>query len=172
MAKCAHCGATILFGGTPYGNAVFCNDKCLHQGVYAREAQHVPEEMVDDLVRQIHEGECPVCGGPGPIDFHFSHRVMSFLVVTQYQTNPRISCRGCGSSAKIKDFFVTTFVGWWGIPFGVILTPIYMIRNLFGLAAPSSLEPSEHLREHAKLILAHHLLTQPAEEKTLPEETY
>lgn len=162
MSKCANCGTMILFGGKKHGSLTFCGDGCFHQGVYLREALAIPDEVVEQVVREFHEGECPVCGGPGPVDFHFSHRVMSFLVITQFQTIPRISCSGCGMNAKIWNSFVTFGLGWWGVPFGIALTPVYLARNLFGLLSSGSLEPSQHLKDHVKLMIAQQALEQQA----------
>lgn len=39
MQRCASCGRTILFGGRHHGNARFCNDTCLLNGLLLLQGQ-------------------------------------------------------------------------------------------------------------------------------------
>ena len=112
----------------------------------------VPEDEIEEALTAFHQGDCPCCGGPGPVDFHFSYRVISFVVLTQFQTIPKISCRSCAQKSKLGNFFATLFLGWWGIPFGLIITPIYLCKNLYSLMFPVSADyPSDQLREFIRL---------------------
>ncbi len=48
---------------------------------------------------------------------------------------------------QIKDALLSLFLGWWGFPWGVIVTLIQIIRNLVGmLNHPHSSQPSRKLR--------------------------
>ena len=84
MATCANCGQQILFGGVSRGTLRFCNQRCHDAAGHLRESWNVPDDEVEAATMAFHQGDCPCCGGPGPVDFHFSHRVMSFLVFTQF----------------------------------------------------------------------------------------
>jgi predicted amidophosphoribosyltransferase len=60
--------------------------------------------------------------------------VISVLVVT-FRRSSAIYYLRPGESALGKGFqyiLLTFFLGWWGIPFGLIYTPIAIIRNLSG----------------------------------------
>jgi hypothetical protein len=47
------------------------------------------------------------------------------------------------------------FLGWWGFPWGLILTPVQIGRNLFGLVrSPSSFAPSAQLERIVRLTIA------------------
>jgi len=155
MASCASCGQTILFGGKKCGDFVFCNDRCLSNGTLQKIAVNIPDDVILELAHEFHASACPICGGAGPIDVHLAYRVMSFVVLTRYQTIPQISCRRCGKKMKMNNALLTFALGWWGFPFGLILAPVYLIRNLIGIASPpSALEPSAHLKTHARLVAA------------------
>jgi len=40
------------------------------------------------------------------------------------------------------------FFGWWGFPWGLVLTPVQITRNLIGMSrGPDSPRPSEDLRK-------------------------
>ena len=155
MANCASCGQMILFGGVKHGSLRFCNKRCYDAAGYLQVAEQLPDDVVDEALTDFHQSNCPCCGGPGPVDIHFSHRVMSFVVLTQFQTIPKICCSSCGTKSKIGNFFATLFLGWWGFPFGLIFTPIYLCKNIYGIVFPvSSVEPTEHLRDFVKQNLA------------------
>ena len=168
MATCANCGQAILFGGVKHGTLRFCNQRCYNA---AKQHLHlevdVPENEVDEAVTAFHQSDCPCCGGPGPIDFHYSYRVMSFVVLTQFRTIPKISCRACARNAKLGNFFATLLLGWWGFPFGLIFTPIYLGRNLYSLCFPVPEDtPSDQLREFVRLNIAQQNVIQAAVEKS------
>jgi hypothetical protein len=50
-------------------------------------------------------------------------------------------------------------LGWWGIPFGLIITPIILAMNGVALIYnPLKKSPSKALRAYARLVAAHELL--------------
>ncbi len=68
MAQCAYCSTTIILGGKKEGDLRFCNDKCVERGFVLIVADQIPPEMLNEAVTEVHQGVCPACGGPGPID--------------------------------------------------------------------------------------------------------
>jgi ribosomal protein L24E len=92
MAKCAYCGSTILFGGKQASALRFCNDKCLGKGQIVLIAGSVPDDVVKTQARSVHAGPCPICNEQrGPVDAYTSHKIISFLVMTQFSSTPRIA---------------------------------------------------------------------------------
>lgn len=164
MSNCANCGSVILFGGVRHGSMVFCGEGCYNKAEGIRQVLDIPDEDIRHLVREIHEGACPVCGGSGPVDVHSSYRVMSFLVFTRFESLPRISCRECASRARVRNGFLTFFTGWWGFPWGILMTPIYLFYNLTGSGSPPSDEPSRNLIDHTKILVAQHIASQAEED--------
>ncbi len=155
MAKCDACGSTILFGGKRNGDLRFCNDRCLARGASISTAREIPEDVVRQRVWSVHQGRCPRCNGPGPVDVHVSHRVWSALVLTSWKSEPRISCRSCGVKRQIGDAAFSLAFGWWGIPWGLVLTPVQIGRNVVGtMRGPDPSAPSEQLSKHVRLTLA------------------
>ncbi len=170
MSQCANCGTVILFGGVIQYGSVYCGKACAQRHSTGRV--EVPDAVLDQAVREVHQGDCPVCGGPGPVDIHSSHRVMSFLIITQFQTIPRLSCGSCAKKAKLFNSFVTGTIGWLGVPFGLIFTPIYLTKNLVGLCfSRSSEEPSAQLREFTRSLVVQNVLTQAMDRLKPPEES-
>lgn len=142
IKNCYYCKHTILFGGVKDKGLTYCNKKC-HALGYVVEME---EDEVLNIALDIHEGNCPKCGGSGPVDLYKSFLVYSVLVITSHQDRLHLCCVNCGSKAISKDLMISALAGWWGFPFGFIITPIQVIRGLVALASkPSPERPSSAL---------------------------
>ena len=148
MKRCDTCGATILFGPVRQGNRIYCKAACRDQDVASLAASHLPADLVVQSVRAIHEGSCPVCGGEGPIDVHVSHHVLSMFVLTSFKSEPKICCHRCGRNAKIKAILLSGLFGWWGVPWGMLGTPVQILRNLPRNKSSDQEGPSRALLRH------------------------
>ena len=155
MASCAACNATIFFGGNRNGDLRFCNARCEQNGLLSIRASEIPKEVVSKHLDELHRGNCPKCGGDGPVDVHTSYRIWSALVMTQYASRPSICCQGCGTKQRIGDTAFSAVLGWWGFPWGILVTPIWIDRNVIGFFRnPDPSEPSPALEKVVRLHLA------------------
>ena len=155
MARCDYCDSYILFGGKKKSGRTFCNDECLQEGRLMIAADRLPQHAVDDAIDKTHQGECPLCQGPGPIDVHTSHTVWSIIALTSWKSTPHVCCRSCGRQKQLTGFVTSGLFGWWGFPWGFIYTPIQLYRNLSGIiAGPDPEVPSEQLETLTRLELA------------------
>lgn len=155
MAKCAACGSTILFGGVTQDGERFCNSSCQQQYLVAEVASQLPADLIEQALEETHQGDCPVCGGEGPVDVHTSHRAWSALIVTTWSSHPRVSCRSCAVKHNLLSTMFTGTFGWWGFPWGLIATPIQVTRNFVALfRGPDPSSPSPALRAHVMTDLA------------------
>ena len=155
MARCDTCGSTILFGGKLQGDLRFCSDQCSAGGLLLASSRQLPDNLVQERVWSVHQGRCPKCGGPGPIDVHVSHRVWSALVMTSWQSRPRISCRSCAAKRQAGDAVFSLVLGWWGFPWGPLMTPVQVARDLAALAkGPDPSKPSPQLEKMVRINLA------------------
>src|SRR5262245_9633737 len=161
MASCDSCGSTILFGGQQVGSYRFCNQQCAAKGTLLQFADQIPADLVQRQVWSLHNSNCPVCGGSGPVDVHTSYRVYSVILMTSWQNLPRVSCRSCGVKAKLTDGAISLVAGWWGFPWGFIMTPIQLGRNIIGLIkGPDSTGPSPQLEKTVRTMIASQLAQQ------------
>jgi hypothetical protein len=169
MAKCDYCGSTIIFGGKRQGEQRFCNQRCQGQGTLLAISHQVPEHVVHESVWNVHQGKCPKCGGAGPIDVHVSHRVWSALFMTQWRSTPHILCRGCGVKSQLMDAGFSLALGWWGFPWGFILTPVQIGRNVVGIfKGPDPTQPSAQLEKIIRINIAAKAVQANAAAKSAP----
>lgn len=165
MTSCADCNSTILFGGKRHDGLRYCDATCLQRGVLTRVADQLPKHDVDIYVANVHRGRCPNCAGEGPVDVHTSHRVYSLILYTSWSSRPTICCRGCGIKRKIGDAVFSVFFGWWGVPWGLFVTPLQIGRNVAGcFRTPDPRMPSRSLEKMLRLNMAANVF-QPQERK-------
>jgi hypothetical protein len=152
MAKCDYCGSSIIFGGKREGELRFCNDRCRSNGRILLLSRQVPDGVVRESAKKVHQGKCPKCQGPGPVDVHVTHRVWSALFLTSWRSIPQISCRSCGRKSQLGGAAFSLLLGWWGFPWGFIITPIQIGRNVFGMVTgPDPDQPSAQLEKAIRM---------------------
>jgi|SRR5579863_2666675 len=147
MAKCGYCGSTIIMGGAYAGGQRYCNNRCANNAAVLAVAQHIPQEVFEQQVEQVYRGNCPRCGGAGPVDVHKIHQVWSVLVLTRWSSRLQVSCRSCATKSQLGGAAFSAVCGWWGIPWGLILTPVQITRNVMGMfGGPKGSQASDALR--------------------------
>jgi len=155
MATCAACNSFILFGGDKAENLRFCNAKCREQGEVLIAAQNIADAVVAAAACEVHNGACPTCGRNERVELHKSYEIASFLLYTRYKTNTHLCCLGCARKQQVTDLLASAALGWWGVPWGVLLTPVQLLRNLFALLLPpANAAPSGEMLDAVRLILA------------------
>ena len=153
MAKCGYCGSTIVIGGVRAGEQRFCNNKCAGNAYVLSVSQTVPPDVLEKKIEEVWRGNCPKCGSVGAIDVHKFYQVWSALVLTRWTTNSQVSCRSCATKRQAGALLFSLFFGWWGFPWGLILTPVQVTRNIVNMASgPDAAAPSADLR---KLVQVH-----------------
>lgn len=160
MARCGYCNSLILMGGTQVGSTKYCNDQCATKGQLLVRSQQVPEAHVQELVYRMHQGPCPKCGGSGPIDVFTAHSVWSAVFLTSWKSQPQVSCKSCGVKSQIGGILSSAVLGWWGFPWGIIMTPVQIFRNIAGMTRKvDTTMPSEDLTRVARI----HLASEPGQ---------
>jgi len=161
MSKCDYCGTTILFGGQKTGTLRYCNARCASSGTLVQTSMQLPGPLVQQQTLAVHKGSCPKCKGSGPVDVHTSYRVWSFVLFTRWSSHPQVCCRACGARAQLGGALLSVLAGWWGIPWGLIMTPIQIGKNIIGMVSPpDSTKPSPQLERLVRLNLGSQLAQQ------------
>jgi hypothetical protein len=165
LARCAKCNTLILFGGVKDAGRRYCSVACHNADALARASQLLPDEAIDGHLLDFHEGPCPMCKGPGPVDVYTSHFVWSAIVFTRHGSQKQVSCRGCARRRQLRDTLTSALGGWWGFPWGLLMTPVQLVRNIMEMnGGPSPDLPSKELEQYVRLSIAHQVAsTQHAE---------
>jgi hypothetical protein len=166
MAKCGYCNSTVLFGLRD-GEQRFCNEKCKRNAYVLRMSKLVPAEKLEREVETVYRGNCPKCNLPGPVDIHKYYEVLSFVVLTRWTTKQQVSCQSCGRKRQLGAIALSFVGGWWGFPFGLILTPVQITRNIIAMCSrqPDS-QPSVNLRKLIQLHLGEQIARGQAGART------
>jgi hypothetical protein len=93
--------------------------------------------------------------GPGPVDVHESHWVWSGIAFLQSGSQRHVTCRRCAFKSQVGNLVVSAALGWWGFPWGFVLTPVQVVRNVIGMMSPPDpSQPSARLVQVARVQLA------------------
>lgn len=161
---CATCRKSILFGGKRAGSRRYCSKKCFNADHLGRLADLVPEARVDEVVAQLRRSRCHSCRRDGDLEIFKSYTVYSVVVLTSWKEKSQLCCRSCARGRQLKDMMSSLALGWWGIPFGLIVTPIIVLMDGAALIHnPLTKPPSKALRAHARLVAAHELARKERE---------
>jgi len=155
MARCDFCRQVILFGGVRDSGLRFCSQGCHARSSVLVAARNLPQHVVDEKAEIVHRDRCLKCQGNGPVDIHTSHRALSFLVISTWRSTPHVCCRSCGTKSQVFDLLITLVCGWWGIPWGLIMTPVQIVRNIIGMVrGPDPERPSDALKNIVRVMVA------------------
>lgn len=162
MTNCAQCDGSILWGGVQAYGHTFCGKVCAERG-RARFDIPVPQDDVIALAAAIRDTACPTCSRNRPVDLRVAPYAVSLLVVTMWGRRATLACRSCGLRQQLLWLVVTFLMGWWGIPIGVIVTPVQLVRGITGIVRdPAESGPSPLLLQHCRVQLAEQIRQQNA----------
>ncbi|HNQ88761.1 MAG TPA: hypothetical protein PKM73_09120 [Verrucomicrobiota bacterium] len=167
MAVCTYCATTVLFGGIRTAEGLFCNERCLQSHALLGQVERVYEDVVARKVAELHQGRCPRCGGPGPNDAHRAYRVRSLLFFSTWSNTPQVCCRACARRSQLAAIGYCLALGWWGLPWGLLMTPLQVWRNLRDLCARR--DPTRPSRE-LEVIVRVGLAAKRARERQPPQD--
>ncbi len=124
-------------------------------------SQQIPNDVVQRSVGEVYRGTCPHCKGPGPVDVHHSYRVYSFVFMTRWESRYKVGCRSCGRKRQLGDLAFSLVAGWWGFPWGLIVTPVQVVRNISAMAKAGREDgPSPKLERAVRIGLASNAVQQ------------
>ncbi len=154
MARCDRCGQIIVAGAMRHGDGAYCGERCLQKFVAAAlSLAQVSDEEVARRAREVFDGLCPRCMGPGPVDVRTSHIAWGALILSGTSSSPVICCRSCGVRRQMAGLAATFVAGWWSIPWGLINAPVQIARNIGDMMRKQT-EPTPELIAAIRLELA------------------
>jgi hypothetical protein len=123
-------------------------------------------DISDDVVRTqamaIRRGACPQCRKSGSaVDMRTEHWVLSAIFLTRYGRRTALSCRDCGQRRNLQALGKCILLGWWGFPFGLLITPYKIFANVGEMLRKDREEPSDALRDAIRARLAASVRPRP-----------
>ena len=104
-------------------------DPNLLKGALAQNKEYSLEE-IEVYSKLLQDLPCPICKETREkLNGTISHTVISFIVFTSSRAEPIIACPNCLDKKNKRSMISTFLLGWWGFPFGILKTPIYIYRN-------------------------------------------
>lgn len=100
MKVCRNCERIILFGGIERDGMTFCREECFRLA-FPYGCLAIPDEVVEEIIRSIHDGNCPVCGCSGPVDAYFTAHPDGDEPSAKTW---RVSCQGCEAKSDLINF--------------------------------------------------------------------
>ncbi len=160
MARCKTCNA-LMVGGVTEGENRYCSQRCQAVAHMRDMMARLPDDLVAEEVRKVHQGPCPRCKKAGPVDVHDSHFVWSLIFLTRRTSKAHVCCKSCARSEQTSALVGSLFAGWWGFPWGFIYTPMQIGRNISAMSGgPNPAAPSPRLQEFVRAKLAQQVLIQ------------
>jgi hypothetical protein len=96
----------------------------------AQNKEYTIEEL-EHYSSKLRELPCPICGQKEQkLNGTIAHSIMSFVIFTTYKSIPYIACPQCLDKKNNGALISSAILGWWGIPWGLIKTPVYIYRNI------------------------------------------
>ena len=160
--ECDFCGQPVRSSTVEDHGQKFCSIDCLQNARLMEASVDIPEQEILKHATEIRNGPCPAClRQEGGIELRKCYWVWSAVLFTRYGTSPKFCCKKCGTKANLLAIVSCSILGWWGFPFGLLLTPIYIISNVAAMFRKfDKSKPSEELIQTARLQLATALLGQ------------
>lgn len=104
------------------------NDNLL-KGIDSQVKNLSPDEL-NDIKTKIKGLACPNCRNKAQeLNGGIIRRVRSYLIITQYEKNVIITCNSCLEKEQKSQLIKNSLLGWWGIPWGLIRTPMSIINH-------------------------------------------
>jgi hypothetical protein len=102
----------------------------LISGAKAQNKEYTIEEL-ESYSKLLRDLPCPICGNQTEkLNGTVSYTVKSFLLFTSYGAEPTVACGSCLDKKNNDAILSTVLLGWWGIPWGVLKTPVYIYKNI------------------------------------------
>lgn len=155
-SECDFCGSSARFSAVLDEGQRFCSKSCLRNARLLEISEDIPTEAIFQHACSIKQGPCPVCHQTSSkTEARRYYRVWSAGIITQWTKRTHVCCHSCGRKTNLGSLVFCTLFGWWGIPWGLIITPAQIIANIAEMfKAQSDPTPSDELLQAARLDLA------------------
>ncbi len=97
---------------------------------------------------RVLRARCELCGHHGPVAELTFHQNTGMLIMRRHQAYRANACRACHTGLFFRASLHTLFLGWWGT-ISFVLTPLFLLNNLWMLGVAQSLPAAQVLARKA-----------------------
>jgi hypothetical protein len=95
------------------------------------QAKKYPNAQLEIYAEELRKIPCPICSLTcKKLNGTIAYTVKSFLLFTSFGKRTVIACPECLDNENNNSITSTMLLGWWGLPWGLLKTPIYIYRNI------------------------------------------
>jgi hypothetical protein len=154
--ECDFCGSSARFSALIDEGQRFCSKACLRNARLLEVSEDISNEDIHAHAFRIKNGACPECQqSESKTEVRRYYRVWSAIVLTQWTNRTHICCHSCGRKTNFGSLVFCTLFGWWGLPWGLIMTPAQILANITEMFRPkANPTPSDELLQAARIDLA------------------
>lgn len=154
--ECDFCGSSARFSALLDEGQRFCSKACLRNARLLEVSEDISKEEIHDHALRIKNSACPECHqSSSKTEVRRCYRVWSVGIFTQWTNRTHICCHSCGRKTNLGSLMFCALFGWWGIPWGIIMTSAQILANVTEMFKPlANPAPSEALIQAARLDLA------------------
>ncbi len=122
--------------------------------VQTRDLTNAELSSYASIIRHL---DCPKCKKSQQyINGTMEYNIYSIIFLTYRSKKIKIACRDCLKKINNAALLKSMLAGWWGIPWGILLTPVYIYRNISIRSQYKSDEPNilllSFINEHRGII--------------------
>jgi hypothetical protein len=100
------------------------------KGALAQTKEYTLSEL-QEYSEKVRSVACPVCNQKTrKLNATMVYKIKSFVFFSSLSQTPVIACPDCLDRKNDNAVTSSLLLGWWGIPWGVLKTPVYIYRNL------------------------------------------
>lgn len=154
--KCDYCDSSAIISYIINDGQRFCSTACLENARLMELSEDIPSEEIINFAYDLKNGECPDCHrNDSKIETRKHYRVWSAVIITSSTKQTHVCCKSCGRKINFESIMFCLVFGWWGIPWGILITPVQIILNIAEIfnAADDKI-PSDDLVQRARIGLA------------------
>ena len=101
----------------------------LIQGINS-QVKELSTKEINGVITKIKGLSCPICENTSQeLNGGIIRKVRSYLILTQYEKKAIISCNTCLDKERKNQLIKNSLLGWCGLPWGLIRTPISIINH-------------------------------------------
>lgn len=161
-AVCDYCGNAARFRYVMDEGQRFCNKTCLRDARLMELSEDIDPADIERHAQEIRHSPCPICKKHnGIVETRWYYRVWSAVAFTRWTKSKRVCCKSCGTRQNLKSIGFSLAFGWWGFPWGLLMTPVQIVSNLGEIfRSDDRSNISDALRMAARLNLANQRLSR------------